>query len=162
MPTDESLKMLADYFGVTVDYLANGQQQTEKKTSKKATITSILLSVAFVALVLVLGSIQNKVFDYIFPVLLGCVFIVMGVFNCMGNVASIHWYNRRKVAKQNQKAYSRIMGVGTIIIGVGVALAGVMQAFADSQVMEYIMAGSVIVGLAFMMYAQFRYNKGIF
>ncbi len=162
MPTNESLKILADYFGVTVDYLANGQQQIEKRSSKKATIISVLLSVVLVVIVIVLGSIQSKVFDYIFPILLGCIFIVMGVFNCMGNVASIHWYNRRKVAKENQKAYSRIMGIGTIILGVGVVLAGVMQAFVDSQIMEYIMAASVIVGLAFMLYAQFRYNKGIF
>ena len=162
MPTDESLKMLADYFGVTVAYLANGQQQTIKRSSKKLTLISIVLAVVFVGLVCVLGSIQSKIFDYIFPILLGCILVIMGVFNCMGNIASIHWYNRRKVAKQNQKAYSRIMGIGTIVIGVGVVLAGVMQAFSDGQIMEYIMAGSVIIGLAFILYAQFKYNKGIF
>lgn len=52
-------------------------------------------------------------------------------------------------------------GHGTLIIGIGIIASGIVQAFAGVE------AGSVfivigVVGLAVMLYAQFKYNRGIF
>ena len=79
-----------------------------------------------------------------------------------GNIASIHWYNRRKVTKENQKPYCLCMGLGTLIIGVGMIASGVIQVFAGIEVGAIFIAVSVVIGLILMLYAQFKYNRGLF
>ena len=39
-----------------------------------------------------------------------------------GNIGSIHWYNRRKVTKENQLPYCRCVGLGTLIVGLSMPI----------------------------------------
>ena len=92
----------------------------------------------------------------------GIVLVILGIFNMKGNIATIHWYNRRKVTKENQKPYCFIMGLGTLVIGVCLIGAGIVRSFVDVEASAYLILGGVIISFVLMLYAQIKYNKGIF
>ena len=75
----------------------------------------------------------------------GILLLVLGWFNYKGNISSIHWYNRRRVLPEDVPAFGRLMGIGTIVIGV----------YAVSL-------GGIVVGIGFMVYAMLKYNHGFF
>ncbi len=100
--------------------------------------------------------------EYILLLLMGAVLIVAAIQNFKGNISTVHRYNRRRVSKENAPRYGRAMGLGTMIIGVSTAATAVLQMIFDAEPIFYLLAAGVAVGLAVMVYAQFKYNKGIF
>ena len=168
LPSDESLKMLAEYFDVETESLLPDKSSAETLVSKNKTIAwqknviiVLAAAVGLCAFVLIYWFVQ-PLRQSIELLGLGIILAVLGVFNMMGNIASIHWYNRRKVSKEDQKAYCFIMGLGTLIIGVGLIAAGIVQALLDMEIASFLIVGGLLVGLALMLYAQIKYNKGIF
>lgn len=93
---------------------------------------------------------------------LGTILTALGIFNMCGNIGSIHWYNRRKVTKENQKAYCMLVGLGTFIVGVGLITAGIVQALIGTEPSAVIMVGGILIGLTLILIAQFKYNRGLF
>lgn len=91
----------------------------------------------------------------------GCA-IALGIFNLRGNISSIHWYNRRNVTEENAPKYCRLMGIGTILLGAGVIVGALLEMLLGTIVSDWIIATAVGTGLVIMVYAQFKYNKGIF
>ena len=65
--------------------------------------------------------------EYIFLLIFGICIIILGIFNFKGNIASIYWYNRLKITKKNTKKYGRIMGIGTLIIGICMVITAILQ-----------------------------------
>ena len=57
--------------------------------------------------------------------------------------------------------YGKVVGTGTLIIGISLVL-GFIVSFWSEEIMGYIILPAVIVGLGFILYGQFKYNKGIF
>ena len=104
--------------------------------------------------------------EYIFMLIFGICIIILGVLNYKGNISSIHWYNRTRITKENSKKYGEAMGLGTIIIGIiiGVSLTitAILQMIFDIESLWLITLVGVIVGLVFLLYGQFKYNRGIF
>ncbi len=101
-------------------------------------------------------------FEYIFMVLMGICFIVLGIMNYKGNINSIHFYNRKKITEATRKPYGKLMGIGTVIIGLGLIITGILEMFAELENLYYIMLVSIVIGIIIMLYAQIKYNKGIF
>ena len=52
-------------------------------------------------------------------------------------------------------------GIFTLIIGISLVL-GFIVSFWSEIIIDYIILPAVIVGLGFILYGQFKYNKGIF
>ena len=103
------------------------------------------------------------------PVILGMFISVLGISNMKGNISSVHWYHRSRVTEENRLPFGRMIGLGTIVIGVSVAAMGCLTFIAEktgNDVFSIIGAGVVIVGsiagLALSFCAMFKYNKGIF
>ena len=48
---------------------------------------------------------------------LGVLISVLGVINMTGNISSLHWYHRQRVTEGNRKAFGKLVGSGTLIIG---------------------------------------------
>ncbi len=92
----------------------------------------------------------------------GVLISLMGIMNIKGNISTIHSYNRRKVAEADIPKYGRAMGIGTLIIGVSLIVDFVLSLLNLIIAVRFVIAAAVVVGLAFMLYAQFKYNKGIF
>ena len=96
--------------------------------------------------------------EYILLLLMGAALIVAAIQNFKGNISTV----RRRVSKEDAPRYGRAMGLGTMIIGVSTAATAVLQMIFDAEPIFYLLAAGVAVGLAVMVYAQFKYNKGIF
>ena len=93
--------------------------------------------------------------------ILGVFISVMGIVNIKGNISTIHSYNRRRVKEEDIPKYGKVVGTGTLIIGISLVL-GFIVSFWSEIIIDYIILPAVIVGLGFILYGQFKYNKGIF
>lgn len=104
--------------------------------------------------------------EYITMLILGILLIPLGIMNIKGNIQSIHWYNRTRITEETRPKYGRLMGIGTVIIGGGLILSAVLNLLVKMNIAVLIGGAitliAVIVGIAFMLYAQIKYNKGIF
>ena len=99
----------------------------------------------------------------------GILICVIGIINMTGNIASLHWYHRRRVSEEDRKPFGKLVGLGTLIIGVGLSVFGTLN-FISSKTQLALLAliGTavlvvfVVLGLALTFYAMIKYNKGIF
>ena len=168
MPNDESLKLLADYCGITIDELIPNKSNEEILVSKNKTINQqkkvIIGFAAGCAIGLfILGFIFiEPLRESLVQLGLGIFCVMLGIFNMCGNISTIHWYNRRKVTKENQKAYCMFVGLGTLIVGVAIIAGAVIQALGNIAASGLVIGVGVLIGLALILYAQFKYNKGLF
>lgn len=168
LPNDESLRMLSEYFGIPVSDLIPDKTNAETIVTKNKTINQqkkaiIGLSIGCAAILFILAFIFiEPLRDSLELLGLGAIISSIGIFNLRGNIGSIHWYNRRKVTKENQLPYCRCVGLGTLIVGLSMILSGIVQAFAGMEVGGIIIIVGFMVGLSLIVYAQFTYNKGIF
>ena len=168
LPNGESLKLLSEYFGITMNDLLPDKPTEEKLVSKNKTINlqwkAITgLTIGCVIGLLILGIIFiERLRDSLALLVIGGIISALGIFNLRGNIGSIHWYNRRKVTKGNQLPYCRCMGLGTLAMGASMIIAGIVQAILNPEVGAVIIVIGMIIGLVLILYAQFKYNKGIF
>lgn len=168
LPNDESLRMLAEYFEITVDELLPSKSNEEIIVSKNKTIDQQKKAIIGFTVGCGIG-LFILAFIFIEPLRgtlellgLGIILVITGVFNMCGNIGSIHWYNRRKVTKDNQKPYCRLVGLGTLIMGVGLIVSGFVQAFIGVETSAIATVSGLFIGLPLILYAQFKYNKGLF
>ena len=70
--------------------------------------------------------------EHITLLVVGLIICLIGASNMSGNIKTVHFYNRRKVKEEDIPKYGKAVGLGTLIIGLG-----------------------------FILYGQFKYNKGI-
>ncbi len=168
LPNDESLKLLAHYFGVRIDELITNKTNEEILVSKnkmidqqKKIIVGFTLGCAIGLFILAFIFIK-PLRDVLELLGLGAILTALGIFNMCGNIGSIHWYNRRKVTKENQKAYCMFVGLGTLVVGVGLITTGIVQALIDTEQSAVIMLGGILIGLTLILIAQFKYNRGLF
>lgn len=168
LPSDDSLKMLAEYFGISISELMPDKTNAETLVSKNRTIDQqkkaiIGLTIGGGIGLFILGYIFiEPLRDSIEQLAIGALLSALGIFNMRGNIASIHWYNRRKVTKENQKPYCLCVGLGTLIIGASMIASGIIQAFVGIEAGSIFIAIGVVIGLVLILYAQFKYNRGLF
>ena len=79
----------------------------------------------------------------------------------MGNISTIHAYNRRNVKEEDIPKYGKAVGTGTLIMGISLVL-GFIASLWSEEMIAYIVLIGVVVGLGFILYGQFQYNGGIF
>lgn len=85
----------------------------------------------------------------------------IGTTNIKGNISTVHSYNRRKVKEDDVPKYGKVIGTGSLIIGISLIVAFIVS-FWSELLMEILILVAVIVGGGFMLYGQFKYNKGLF
>lgn len=105
---------------------------------------------------------REKFMEYIILCVLGICVFFLGIFTYQGNISFIHWYNRWKVKEEDTKKYAKIMGIGTIIMGISITITSVLQAIFDIESLWYLLLFGIVIGLIFMIYGMLKYNKGIF
>ena len=100
---------------------------------------------------------------------LGILIAILGIINMTGNISSLHWYHRQRVTEENRKPFGKLVGLGTLIIGIAMIVFGVLLLiFEYTQIEALVIVGvvelivSLIVGMIISFYAMKKYNGGIF
>ena len=89
--------------------------------------------------------------DNIALLILGVFISFLGIVNIMGNISTIHSYNRRKVKEEDVPKYGRAVGTGTLIIGASL-IAAFVTAFWSEKAMSFIVIPALVIGLGFILY----------
>lgn len=99
----------------------------------------------------------------------GVLISVLGIINMTGNISSLHWYHRQRVSEADRKPFGRIVGLGTLIMGIAIVVFGILMFIYEKTqtgICTVIGASELIVGivlgLVLSVYAMIKYNKGIF
>ena len=107
--------------------------------------------------------------EAIITLIVGAILIFLGIRNMQGDISSLHSYHRERVKEEDILPFGRRVGLGTIIVGCGVAIFGVFSLIAslitnDTLVIvgTVIMAVAIVVGLVIAVMAMIKYNKGVF
>jgi hypothetical protein len=99
----------------------------------------------------------------------GILISVFGIINMTGNISSLHWYHRQRVTEEDRKPFGRLVGLGTLIIGVAIIVFGMLMFIYEKTRIGFcavigsaeLIAG-IILGFVLSIYAMIKYNKGIF
>ena len=92
-------------------------------------------------------------------IIVGVALIVMGIINIRGNISTLHWYHRKRVAESDIPAMGKIVGTGSVITGVSILLTGIISCFVQSQYLFIIVIIGMALGLPIMLYGIIKYNK---
>jgi len=172
LPNEESLKDLAVYFDVPIAELIADKESEQLLVSKNRTIedqNQLIIGLAAgagIGLFLLGYFFIEPLRDSLTSIALGFILIILGAFNIKGNIATIHWYNRRKVSKEDQMPYCRLVGFGSIMIGASIIASAIIQVAVANEL--GVIAGGVVTlagvigGLVMILAAQIKYNKGLF
>ena len=62
--------------------------------------------------------------EFITTLVVGILVSVLGIINMTGNISSLHRYHRHRVSEENKKPFGRLVGLGTLIVGVALMVFG--------------------------------------
>lgn len=100
---------------------------------------------------------------------LGLFVSILGIINMTGNISSLHWYHRQRATEENIKPFGKLIGLGTLIIGVAMIIFGaLLLVFEHTQNDAFVIIGAlellvgIAVGMVISFYAMKKYNNGIF
>ena len=63
--------------------------------------------------------------EFIIQIIKGLIIIIIGILNMKGNISLLHSYHRKRVKKEDIIPFGKKVGIGNIIIGITIILAGV-------------------------------------
>ncbi len=107
--------------------------------------------------------------EFITLIGLGILVSVLGIINMTGNISTIHWYHRKRVSEENVKPFGKLVGSGTLIMGIAFVIFGILKLISEQMELDVLLIiGTVeiivgiVVGMGLSLYAMIKYNKGIF
>ena len=100
---------------------------------------------------------------------LGLLVSILGIINMTGNISSLHSYHRHRVTEENRKPFGKLVGLGTLILGIAMMIFGTLFFISEETGLDFlVIIGTVelivgiVVGMAISFYAMKKYNGGIF
>ena len=100
---------------------------------------------------------------------LGLLVSILGIINMTGNISSLHWYHRQRVPEENKKPFGKLVGLGTLIIGIALIVFGTLFLIHEyTQLLALVIIGvveliaGIVTGMIVSFYAMKKYNGGIF
>ena len=107
--------------------------------------------------------------SFIVTLALGIVFAVLGILNLKGNISMLHSYHRHRVTEEDMKPLGKRVGIGMLICGGASFLYGLFSLFYDlTKHLVFVGLGVAVllvglaIGIALMLKAIIKYNKGLF
>ena len=75
---------------------------------------------------------------------LGMLISILGIINMTGNISSLHWYHRQRVTEENRKPFGKLVGLGTLIIGLAMIVFGILFfLFEQTQITALVILGVI-------------------
>ena len=100
---------------------------------------------------------------------LGVLFLILGAINMTGNISSLHWYHRQRVAEEDKKPLGQRVGIGMLLIGLCIIAFAVLLLLTEKTGKDvFVLAGTaalltgMAISLVLILGAIHKYNKGIF
>ena len=62
----------------------------------------------------------------IIEIIIGLVFIVIGILNIKGNISMLHSYHIDKISEEDKPIFAKLVGIGVIVVGISIAINGGM------------------------------------
>lgn len=107
--------------------------------------------------------------ESIVTLIVGALICFFGVKNMMGDISSLHSYHRSRVKDEDVKPFGKMVGLGTLLCGVGVLIMSAFSFIASlSGIDALVIVGTalmmvgIVVGCVISFYAMKKYNGGIF
>ena len=100
--------------------------------------------------------------ELIIQIIIGLVLVAIGIFNMKGNISLLHSYHRKRIKEEDIKPFGKKVGIGTIIIGITIILAGLFAFLNYATISNGMLIIGIGTGCIIIFYALFKYNKGIF
>ena len=100
--------------------------------------------------------------EVITMLVVGLVLIVMGISNMKGNISTLHSYHRKRVKEEDIPAFGKLIGLGTILLGLVFIIYGMLTLLVSSKICTIILIVGPVPGIIIIFYALFKYNKGVF
>ena len=102
------------------------------------------------------------IFGVIVELAVGLLCVVLGlVIWIKRKVSLVHTYHYKNVKQEDLPAYSRLLGIGLILMGVGIGVTGLLNLF-ESAFWWIPMAVGFVAGVIVMSIAQKKYNGSWF
>ena len=96
-------------------------------------------------------------------ILIGIVLVMIGISNYKGNINSLHSYHRKRVCDEDSLPFGTLVGSGTILVGLCITVSGLLSfAGISESIQEIVSVAGLSAGLPIIIYAMFKYNKGLF
>ena len=99
----------------------------------------------------------------------GVLICVLGIINMTGNISSLHSYHRHRVTEEDRKPFGKLVGLGTVIIGLSCIAFGTLLFIGERTRREaFVLVGTAVliigiaIGSVISFYAMHKYNHGIF
>ncbi len=92
----------------------------------------------------------------------GLLFISIGIINFCGNISLVHWYHKTRLTEENKPKYAKCMGSAMILMGITMVVNGILHIFLTTPYIDIITLSGLFIGISIIIFAQFKYNKGIF
>ena len=88
-----------------------------------------------------------------------CFFVLGYLVWIKEKITLFHSYHYDKVEEENKKAFCKLSGIGLIVIGIGVLLAGIICSATSSMWGGIAIAIGFLFGLVMLIYAGIKYNR---
>ena len=99
----------------------------------------------------------------------GILIIVLGAINMSGNISTLHSYHRSRVSPEDVLPFGRLVGIGTVIVGISCIFVGAGTFIAEKTdngiyavIGTAVMIVGLVIGMGITFYAMKKYNGGIF
>ena len=106
--------------------------------------------------------------EAIIGIIIGIGCIVIGILNMKGNIKMLHSYHTNNIKEEDKIPFGRLVGIGTIIIGVSLIVYGFLNAMyaiiKNDQIVitsNIILVIGLIIGICICLFAIKKYNKKI-
>lgn len=102
------------------------------------------------------------ILGFIIDLAVGLLLIILGLLIWKKQkISLLHDYHYKKVKEQDVPAYTRLVGISLIVMGIGICITGVLNLF-DSPIWWIPLFGGIAAGLIIMNKAQKTYNGSWF
>ena len=85
--------------------------------------------------------------EFIIQIIIGLIIIIIGILNMKGNISLLHSYHRKRVKKEDIIPFGKKVGIGSIIIGITIILAGVFTILNYTHISKIIIFNNLLLPL---------------